>query len=205
MQFYHNLIIEKSFEYLKNLKKIYRFILIGGWAVYLYSKSLKSKDIDIIVDYDELAKIKETMEIIKNERLKKYEINAGNFDVDIYAPHYSDLGIKIEKIKNNLANKEGFIVPVLEILFLLKLFAWHNRCGTAKGQKDELDIFSLAFLSEFDWRKYSKFVEEFNFLKHNKEFINLLKNTHSIKELNINEQKMAKMRKMILGEITHLT
>ena len=60
MEFYNDLITRESFTYLQSMRKKYDFILIGGWAVYLYSKSLKSKDIDIIIDYDVLAKIKET-------------------------------------------------------------------------------------------------------------------------------------------------
>lgn len=199
MQFYNDIITQKSFSYLQSLKKKYKFILIGGWAVYLYSKSLKSKDIDIIIDYNVLAKMKETDEVFKNERLHKYEINTGNFDIDIYVPHYSEIGIDPAEIKNYTVSKEGFIVPSLEILFLMKLFAWHNRRGSSKGQKDELDIFSLAFLPEFDWKKYSEFVKKFDFSEYHKEFLQLLKNTRSIKELNINEQKMAKFRKKVLA------
>jgi hypothetical protein len=198
MQFYNDIITQKSFVYLQNMKKKYKFILIGGWAVYLYSKSLKSKDIDIIVDYDVLAKIKETDEVFKNERLHKYEINTGNFDIDIYVPHYSEIGIDPAEIKNYTVSKEGFIIPVLEILLLMKLFAWHNRRGSSKGQKDELDIFSLALLPEFDWKKYSEFVKKFDFFAHHQEFLQLLKSTRGIKELHINEQKMAKFRKKIL-------
>jgi hypothetical protein len=201
VQFYSDIITQKSFVYLQGMKKKYKFILIGGWAVFLYSKSLKSKDIDIIVDYEVLAKIKETDEMFKNERLRKYEINTGHFDVDIYVPHYSELGIDVAEIQKNTINKEGFLVPALEILLLMKLFAWHNRRGSAKGQKDELDIFSLAFLPEFDWKKYAEFVKQFNFFEYNKEFIKLLKGTHSVKELDANEQKMAKLRKVILGQI----
>ena len=202
LQFYNDLTTQKSFAYLQKLNKKYKFILIGGWAVYLYSKSLKSKDIDIIIDYEVLAEIKEKNAVFKNERLRKYEIDAGNFDVDIYVPHYSELGIEIKAIKNNAVNQEGFSVPALEILLLMKLFAWHNRRGSSKGQKDELDIFSLALLPEFDWKKYLEFVKKFSFSEYSKEFINLLKNTHSIKELGINEQKMSKMRKIILEKIS---
>jgi len=201
MQFHNDIITQKSFVYLQNMRKKYQFILIGGWAVYLYSKSLKSKDIDIIIDYDILAKIKETEEIFKNERLRKYEINTGNFDIDIYVSHYSEIGIDLAEIKNYTINKEGFFVPVLEILLLMKLFAWHNRRGSSKGQKDELDIFSLAFLSEFDWKKYEEFVKKFDFSKQHQEFLQILKSTHSIKELAINEQQMAKHRKKILAKI----
>lgn len=169
--------------------------------MFLYSKSLKSKDIDIIIDYNVLAKIKETDEVFKNERLRKYEINTGNFDIDIYVPHYSEIGIDPAEIKNYTISKEGFIVPALEILLLMKLFAWHNRRGSSKGQKDELDIFSLAFLPGFDWKKYLEFVNKFNFSEYNEEFIKLLKSTHSIKELDVNEQKMARLRKAILEQV----
>jgi len=58
MEFYHELITEKSFKILQDLKRKFNFILIGGWAIYLYTKTLKSKDLDIILDYDELEKIK---------------------------------------------------------------------------------------------------------------------------------------------------
>lgn len=184
------------------MRKKYKFVLIGGWAVYLYSKSLKSKDIDIIIDYDVLAKLKETDEVFKNDRLRKYEINTGNFDIDIYVPHYSELGIDPAEIQNYTVNKDGFSVPFLEILLLMKLFAWHNRRGSAKGQKDELDICSLAFLPEFDWKKYSGFVEKYSFSKYHEEFTRLLKATRSIKELDINEQKMSKIRKGIIEKLS---
>ena len=198
MEFYNDLITRESFTYLQSMRKKYDFILIGGWAVYLYSKSLKSKDIDIIIDYDVLAKIKETDEVLKNERLNKYEINARHFDVDIYLPYFSRVGIEVEEIKKFTVGKEGFIVPALEILFLMKLFAWHNRRGSAKGQKDELDIMSLAILPEFDWKKYLELISKFSFSQFNEEFIALLKNTRSVKELGVNEQGMSKIRKNIM-------
>jgi len=47
-QFYQKIITEKSWEALTVFKKQFDFILIGGWAVYLYTHALKSKDIDII-------------------------------------------------------------------------------------------------------------------------------------------------------------
>lgn len=46
MQFYNEIITQKSFVFLQGLKKEYEFVLIGGWAVFLYSHGLKSKDID---------------------------------------------------------------------------------------------------------------------------------------------------------------
>jgi len=200
-QFYHAITTEKSWEFLQGMKRNYNFVLIGGWAVFLYSHSLKSKDIDIIIDYQELGKLKGEYDIAKNERLKKYELKKGEFDIDIYLPHYSDLGIDIEKIRKSAVLQEGFFVPELEIIFLMKLYAWNNRRGSTKGQKDELDIFSLAILPEFDWKKYLGFVENFSFQKYHQEFINLLKKTKEIKELNINQQKMSRIKKSIFESI----
>ena len=71
MQYYHNVITEKSFEFLQKLRARYKFILIGGWAVFLYSHALKSKDIGIIVDYSELGKMRKEFNLSKNDRLKK--------------------------------------------------------------------------------------------------------------------------------------
>jgi len=198
MQYYNDIITQKSFIYLQEMKKRFDFILIGGWAVFLYSKSLKSKDIDIIIDYEVLSKLKDEGELVKNERLHKYEINEGNFDIDIYVAHYSRLGVDIEEIKKSVVVKDGFSVPALEVLFLMKLFAWHNRRGSAKGQKDELDVLSLAFLPEFGWKRYLQLVEQFNYLEYHREFMTLLKSVHNIKELGIGNQVMAKLRKRIL-------
>lgn len=198
MEFYHNIITEKSFKFLQELRKNYQFVLIGGWAVFLYSRALKSKDIDIILDYEELSKMKEKYDIFKNERLKKYELKFEEIDVDIYLPHYSDLGIDIKRIKEKTSLREGFRVPEPEILLLLKLYAWENRRGSIKGQKDEIDIFSLAILSNFDWQKYYGLTKEFNLEKEHRNFIVLIKKTREIKELKINEQKMSKIRKNIL-------
>lgn len=199
MQFYHSLVTEKSYVFLQSLKRSYKFILIGGWAVYLYTRALKSKDIDIIIDYSELAKMREKNEVFKNDRLKKYEIKTGEFDIDIYLPHYSELGIDAQEIQKKSIAREGFVVPELEMLFLLKLFAWKNRRGSAKGRKDELDIFSLIFLPEFSATKYLAQIKKFGMEELQKELVALIKNTSRIEELGINEQKMAKLKKIILA------
>ncbi|MCG2693000.1 hypothetical protein L6279_02720 [Candidatus Parcubacteria bacterium] len=201
MQFYHNIITQKSFEFLQKFNQEYDFILIGGWAVFLYSHSLKSKDIDIIIEYQELARLKEKYEVFKNDRLKKYEIKSGEFDIDIYLPHYSELGIDLSRIKKTAQNREGFHLPKLEILFLLKLHAWQNRQGSTKGRKDELDLLSLALLPEFDWREYKNLIKKNNLQSLNKQFLSFLKNTTRAEELKINEQKIAKTRKGILKEL----
>lgn len=200
-QFYHSIVTEKSFQLLLELKKNYKFILIGGWAVFFYTNALKSKDIDLIAGYDELGKLKEKFVVHKNERLKKYEIKLDEFDIDIYLPHYSDLGVDIRGVEETATAREGFILPKLEILFMLKLYAWQSRRGSIKGQKDELDIFSLAFLKEFDWKDYLGLVEKFRFGEYNQTFIALLESVKNIDELGLNNQKLSHFRKKILGLI----
>lgn len=202
MEMYHNLITEKSFLLLKELKKQIKFTLIGGWAVWLWAKTLKSKDIDIIIDYSDLGELRKQYEIQKNERLKKYEIkHSSGIDVDIYLSHYSNLGVDVNDINKNTFNLNGFMVPQLELLFLLKLYANHQRQGSLKGKKDEVDIFSLAFLAEFDWRKYQNMVKKYHFAQYHNGFVRLLKRTKEIKETDINQQKMARKRTYILGKI----
>jgi len=54
MPYYHDLIAQKSWQLLQSLGKKFDFVLIGGWAVFLYTGALKSKDIDLILDYPQL-------------------------------------------------------------------------------------------------------------------------------------------------------
>lgn len=199
MEFYHSLVTEKSFRYLQDLRRRYDFVLIGGWAVFLYSQALKSKDIDIVIDYVELARLKEDHEVFKNDRLKKYEIKMGEFDVDIYLPHYSNLGINTEEIMKATVVRNGFKVPALEMLFLLKTYAWQGRLGSAKGQKDELDLISLAILPEFDWFVYLDLTARYGFKEQQASFVALLKSIAEVRELGLNVQQMAQKRRAILG------
>lgn len=199
-QYWHNNITDKSYQALQRLKGKFNFILIGGWAVYLYTKKMKSKDIDIIIDYNELGKFKEMYEIIKNSRLNKYEINLGEFDIDIYLPHYSKIGFPLEKINNYIQNLEGFTVPKIEILLLLKLFAYQDRKNSVKGEKDKIDIISMLNSVEIDWRLFKKINRDYKINLYN-EIKEIITSADQIKELNINNQAMAKLRKNILQSL----
>ncbi|MEK7566016.1 MAG: hypothetical protein AAB506_03150, partial [Patescibacteria group bacterium] len=96
--FYNDLVTQKSWQTLQDLRGRLDFILIGGWAVYLYAKALKSKDIDLIINYDQLERFKPEFEVIKNDRLKKYEARREEVQIDIYLPHYSNIRIPLEDI-----------------------------------------------------------------------------------------------------------
>lgn len=202
MEYYQQLITEKSFQILQEFKKNSRFILIGGWAVFFYTHGLKSKDIDIIIDFAELENLKKQYEIFKNDRLKKYEIKLQTTDIDIYLPFYSELGLPTEMIEKHTLSLEGFVVPKIEILLILKQVAHAGRLGTPKGEKDKIDIFSLLNLKIINWNFYQQLLKEDNLSKLKQELLDLLKQTTEVKEINLNQNQMAKLKKEILTQIT---
>ncbi len=201
IEFYHNLITQKSFKILQDLKKDFNFILIGGWAIFLYTKSLKSKDVDIIVDYKELGEIKKHFDVFKNQRLKKYEAKIENIDVDIYLPFFSNLGLPTEEVKKHTQSLEGFQVPVAEILLILKIYAFSQRKTTPKGKKDIIDIFGLISQNKINWKKYKELIEKYNLEDLNQELKETVSSQGSISELNLNEHKIARIKKKTLKEL----
>lgn len=202
MEFYHEIITEKSFKILQDLKRQFDFILIGGWAVFLYARTLKSKDIDIIVDYSQLAKLKRTLDVSKNERLKKYEAKIEEVDIDIYLPHYSNIGFPIEEIKNYFQSVEGFKVPLPEVLLILKTYVWSQRKNTPKGKKDLIDIFSILSKDVIDWGKYKRLIEKYNLAEIDQQLKEIILSTKSISELNLLNHQMSRLKKKILSKLT---
>ena len=201
MDYWHNLVIQKSFDILKKLRKEYSFILIGGWAVYFYTKALKSKDVDLIVDYGELARLKEKFPLTKNERLRKYEIKEEEVDIDIYVPFYSDPGLPAEAIKKYTAEREGFHLPIPEVLLILKQKAFLERKNSIKGEKDKIDIFSLLKEISFDFPHYLKILKEHKRVEFAQELIKLVQETKEVKEISLNRQSFAKLRKEIFVKL----
>jgi len=200
-EFYHDLITEKSFKILQDLKRKFNFILIGGWAIFLYTKALKSRDVDIVVDYDQLEKFKKELNISKNERLKKYEAKTEEVDIDIYLPFFSELAFPIEEIKNYTQSIEGFQVPVPEILLILKVKTYFERKGTTKGQKDFLDIFTLISNKIIDWQKYKELIEKYNLKETNQKLKEIISSAKAIPELNLLNHLISRLKKKILREI----
>jgi predicted metal-dependent hydrolase len=202
MEYYHNLITEKSFEILQALKKELNFILIGGWAVYFYTGALKSKDIDLIVDFNELQKLKIKYQVLKNNRLKKYEIKIQGIDIDIYVPHFSDPGLPAENIMEYTINKEGFIVPLPEVLLILKQNAYAQRKFSIKGEKEKIDIIYLLTLDDFNFIKYREILNKFKKENLINDLKKLVLETSELKELNLNQYKFSKLKRKIVANLT---
>jgi len=154
MEFWNDISIDRSFKLLYELKKRLDFVLIGGWAVYFLTRTIKSKDIDIIVDFENLAKLRSELNLKKNEFLKEYEAEIEGISVDIYVPYYSRLVVPVEEILKNVVRIEGFKIPRPEILLLLKQQAEMQRKDSVKGQKDRVDIICLMKSGKIDWKYY---------------------------------------------------
>lgn len=154
-EFWNELLTQASWEKLFELSKKYDFILIGGWAAYLWTKAHKSKDIDVVVSQATLNEFKHDFQLFKNERLKKYEVKFEKFDLDVYVEHYSRLAIPPEELKNYLASVEGISTVRPEALLVLKQAAEIDRRGSAKGVKDAIDILAMLLYAEIDWKLYA--------------------------------------------------
>lgn len=201
MNFYHDLITSKSWELLKKLQANYDFILIGGWAVWLYTRALKSKDIDLVMDYDQLEKLKEEFAVFKNERLKKYEAKTEGMDIDIYLPFYSNPGLPAEELKKYKCVVEGFGTVEKELLAILKQKVLLERKESLKGRKDLADLISLFQLPDFNWEIYQKTIKEYK-LEQILVFVRgIIQKTIKIEELGINVYQMARLKKKILPKL----
>ena len=200
MEFWNSLLTEKSWNILQDLKKKFDFVLIGGWANYLWTKTHKSKDIDIIIDLKTLYILKENYRLIKNDRLKKYEIKIDDIDIDIYVPHYSKLSLPVEFIQKNVTVVEGFKVIIPEVLLILKQGAELNRGYSIKGQKDRIDIMTLLFYSDIDFKKYKEILKIYH-LDYLNELKRIIKIFKDLKHLNANVKDFKKKKEEILKKL----
>jgi len=200
MEFWNSLLTEKSWNILQDLKKKFDFVLIGGWANYLWTKTHKSKDIDIIIDLKTLYILKENYRLIKNDRLKKYEIKIDDIDIDIYVPHYSKLSLPVEFIQKNATVVEGFKVIIPEVLLILKQGAELDRGHSIKGQKDRIDIMTLLFYSDIDFKKYKEILKIYH-LDYLNELKRIIKIFKDLKHLNANVKNFKKKKEEILKKL----
>ena len=187
------MLTEKSWSILQELKKQYKFILIGGWAIYLLTRKLKSKDIDIIISIEELQKFKaENLE--KNDKLKKYGVKKDEIGIDIYVEYYSKLVIPVEEIKNYTIKMGGFELSSPEMLLILKQAAYKNRWNSVKGEKDKIDVMSLVFFSNIDFDKYKTILKKYSLAAYFSDLLKLIKNFKDYDRLDLNPREF-KIRK----------
>lgn len=178
MQYWNDITTKKSWEILHNLKTKFKFILIGGWAAYLWNNASKSKDIDIIIDFNTLNKLKQEYNLIKNPHLKKYEIKINEIDIDIYVPFYSELPLPLHKIESTII--QGIQTIKVEELIILKQGAEIQRTHSSKGEKDRIDILNLIINCTIDFSRYYKILKQNKTTTYLTHLTNLIKSAQHI-------------------------
>ncbi|MEK6924408.1 MAG: hypothetical protein AABW54_04165 [Candidatus Micrarchaeota archaeon] len=154
-EFWNELLTKESWEKLAEFSKRFEFIVIGGWAAYLWTGCHKSKDIDLVVEQPVLNALREEFRVEKNPALRKYEIKFDKLDVDLYAPYYSRLAVPPEELGKYATKVQGITTVTPEVLLVLKQGAEIERRGTIKGEKDAIDLLTLLMRAPIDLGKYS--------------------------------------------------
>jgi len=194
MNFYHDLVTQKSWQELQNLVKVTKFILIGGWAIYLYTKALKSKDIDIIIDFHALSALQRHYQIYKNDRLQKYEAVKDEVQIDIYLPHFSNLGIPVADLINNSRSFAGFTLLEPNYLFILKLYVLKKRGRTPKGRKDFLDLLALIQAKVCNFDQIDEILHHYHLLELKSTLVTFISENTQIPELKLNSHQYARLK-----------
>lgn len=125
----------------------------------------------------------------------------GEFDIDIYLPHYSKIGFRLEEIKKHIRIIDGFKVPRAEILLALKLFAYHDRKNSIKGDKDKIDIISILDSTAIDWKFLKIIDEKYKAVPLVEETKEIVSSVNKIDELSLSEHKFSKLKHRIIREI----
>ena len=206
-EFWNSLLTEKSWNILTNIsKEKFKFIVIGGWAAYLWTKAHKSKDIDIaLIDIKDLDYLKQKYNLKKNDRLKKYEISFDEIDVDIYTPYFSELPIPIEDLKHYSVKIEGLNVVKQELLLILKQGAELDREKSIKGEKDRIDIMTLIFFADIDLRLYYKLLKKYKLENYFTRLKKIIINFKDYDYLNVNPREFKIKKNKILEELKFIS
>jgi hypothetical protein len=196
MDFWNDVVTDRSWKVLIDLKGKFNFVLIGGWACYLLTGAIKSKDIDIIIDFNALEKIKAEFMLKKNPHLKKYGTVIDGISIDVYVPFYSRLAIPIEFVLENTIEIQGLRIPKPEILLILKQQAEDERKYSVKGQKDRVDVINILLNSDIEIESYRRLIKRFSlgsYEKRLKEIVNLAK--REFEYLGITNPREIKLKK----------
>lgn len=176
MEFWNDRIVEKSWEVLLELNKNFDFILIGGWATYLHTGAIRSKDIDLIMGFEELAQLRKSYNLKKNQHLKNYETLIKEISIGIYVPYFSELVIPAEDLENYTTSLQGIKVLTTEALLILKQEAEKDRSHSTKGQKDRTDILNLLINADVDLKKYKDILENYDLENYRKRLLKIVRN-----------------------------
>lgn len=128
-------------------------VVIGGAAIWLHTRSCldqqflqTSHDADFYMGLQDFASLRDMQEVVRNRRLGKYQMIRNDVDFDIYVERNNDLVISYEDAQRFSESIDGIRCACKEHLLILKLRAFEDRMGSAKGSKDAKDIARLLVL-----------------------------------------------------------
>lgn len=120
-------------------------------------------------------------------------------EIDIYLPHYSELGVPVAELMQHSRPVQGFKVLELEYLLTLKIFTLSRRGRSDKGRKDFLDIVSLYRAGQADPKRIQLLLKAYNLSSAWRTFQQFLKEHTQIPELDLNAHAYAKLKRDILN------
>lgn len=206
MPYWNEIITQKSWRALQELKRGgLKFVLIGGWAVWLYTRAQKSKDVDIIVGFNELSRLKGLFSLKKNLRLKRYEFQINGIDVDVYVKFFSKLALPVEEAVKETKKIGSFTTVKPEVLLILKQGAEADRKASEKGFKDRLDILNLLLNTGIDFKEYNSITKKHKIQHYRRRLIEIVQNFHEGKCLGLNPRQLKKEKQSLLKKIKKAT
>lgn len=130
-------------------------VFIGGVAVYAHAMSSRqfaglaafSHDVDLLISVADYTDLKDIEQVVTNRRLNKSQFYKNGFEFDVYVEDHYDLCVPYAEAAAASVLRFGMRVACLEHLLALKLVAFADRRGSAKGDKDADDLFTLLLLA----------------------------------------------------------
>ncbi len=101
-------------------------------------------DADFYISLADMADLRDIEEVTPNRRLSKHQMIKAGFEFDIYTERQSSLIVPYDMVAGYSVVYEGIRVAALEHLLVLKLEAFLDRKGSAKGEKDAKDLLRIA-------------------------------------------------------------
>mgnify|MGYP006289495301 CR=1 FL=1 len=201
MEYWNSTLTEKSWKIMQDLKG-FRYVLIGGWAAYLWTRVHKSKDIDIVLpDISELEHLKNNYELKKNDHLKKYEIQIEEIDIDIYVPYFSKLSIPVNDIPKHTASVQGITVVLPEVLLILKQGAEEQREHSVKGEKDRVDIMTLLCFAGINMNRYYDLTRQYGLEDYPDRIRRIIRSFNEIRYIDLTPRQMKLKKKELLSAL----
>jgi hypothetical protein len=127
-------------------------VFIGGVAVYLHAinnprtkaSAEASHDADFMLALADFGDLRDSDEVVPNRRLSKHQLIRGGVEFDVYVERQNTLIIPFDEASAHAVAYGAIRVACLEHLLVLKLEAFRDRVGSAKGDKDARDLVTIA-------------------------------------------------------------